>query len=156
MLYYIFRYFKNIVANHKGFYKHNFDDLRYHNIFSIFNFKVTDLPDEDLLSHFNASNDFISDCIERQGGSCLVHCFRGRSRSATVVAAYLMHKNGYSAHKAIAKIRSKRPSINPHESFMAQLKMYESMDYTIDTTNIQLKVSLPFNNFYLLRINNIL
>jgi protein-tyrosine phosphatase len=102
---------------------------------------VTDLPDEDLLSHFNASNEFINDCIERQGGACLVHCFRGRSRSATVVAAYLMHKHGYSAQKAIAKIRSKRPSINPHESFLAQLKMYESMDYSIDTTNIQLKVN---------------
>ena len=102
---------------------------------------MTDLPDEDLLSHFNASNEFINDCIERQGGACLVHCFRGRSRSATVVAAYLMHKHGYSAQKAISKIRSKRPSINPHESFLAQLKMYESMDYSIDTSNIQLKVN---------------
>ena len=105
---------------------------------------MTDLPDEDLLSHFDSSNDFISDCIERQGGSCLVHCFRGRSRSATVVAAYLMLKHGYSATKALAKIRSRRPSINPHESFQAQLKMYEAMDYTIDATNIQLKVGILF------------
>ena len=50
-----------------------------------------------------------------------------------------MHKHGYSSQKAISKIRSKRPSINPHASFMAQLQMYEAMDYTIDTTNIQLK-----------------
>ena len=101
---------------------------------------MTDLPDEDLLSHFDTCNEFISDCIERKGSACLVHCFRGRSRSATVVAAYLMHKHGYSAQKAINKIRSKRPSIIPHECFLAQLKMYEAMDYTIDTTNIQLKV----------------
>ena len=110
-------------------------------------FQVTDLPDEDLLSHFDSANDFINDCVERESGACLIHCFRGRSRSATVAAAYLMHKHGYSSQKAISKIRSKRPSINPHASFMAQLQMYEAMDYTIDTTNIQLKVSLPFNKF---------
>ena len=66
-----------------------------------------------------------------------------------------MHKHGYSSQKAISKIRSKRPSINPHASFMAQLQMYEAMDYTIDTTNIQLKVSLPFNKFLFAK-NNIL
>ena len=70
-----------------------------------------------------------------------------------MVAAYLMHKHGYTAQKAIAKIRSKRPSVNPHESFLAQLKMYEAMDYTIDTTNIQLKVEKYYYLFQSISLN---
>ena len=46
--------------------------------------QVTDLPEEDLLSHFQSSNAFIEDGLSKDG-AVLVHCYRGRSRSATVI-----------------------------------------------------------------------
>ena len=45
--------------------------------------KVADMPHTDLLSHLPEAVDFISAALEG-GGSCLVHCMAGVSRSATV------------------------------------------------------------------------
>ena len=100
---------------------------------------MTDLPEEDLLSHFTTSNAFIEDGLSKDG-AVLVHCYRGRSRSATVIVAFLMQKHGYSAERALAKVKSKREIIQPHHSFLAQLKLYENMDFSIDPANLQLKM----------------
>ena len=104
-----------------------------------FSLQVTDLPEEDLLSHFTGSNAFIQDGLAKDG-AVLVHCYRGRSRSATVVVAFLMQKHGYSAERALAKVRGKREIIQPHDSFLAQLKLYENMDFSIDPENLQFKM----------------
>ena len=97
------------------------------------------MPEEDLLSYFPTSNAFIEDGMAKDG-AVLVHCYRGRSRSATVVVAFLMQKHGYSAERALAKVRSKREIIQPHESFLAQLKLFENMDYALDPGNLQFKM----------------
>ena len=104
-----------------------------------FIFQVTDMPEEDLLSHFEESNAFIADCLAKEG-AVLIHCYRGRSRSATVVVAFLMQKHGYSAERALAKVRNRREIIQPHDSFLAQLKLFENMDFTIDPANLQFKM----------------
>ena len=54
------------------------------NTVSALTLQVTDLPEEDLLSHFQSSNAFIEDGLSKDG-AVLVHCYRGRSRSATVI-----------------------------------------------------------------------
>ena len=97
------------------------------------------MPEEDLLSHFTVSNTFIEDGLAKDG-AVLVHCYRGRSRSATVVVAFLMQKHGYSAERALSKVRSKREIIQPHDSFLAQLRLYENMDFPIDAGNLQFKM----------------
>ena len=103
------------------------------------------MPEEDLLSHFEESNAFIADCLAKEG-AVLIHCYRGRSRSATVMVAFLMQKHGYSAERALAKVRNRREIIQPHDSFLAQLKLFENMDFTIDPGNLQFKMFRYYKN----------
>lgn len=51
--------------------------------------QVCDNEDSDISSIFDEACDFI-DYVEQTGQRVLVHCFEGRSRSVTLVLAYLM------------------------------------------------------------------
>lgn len=53
-------------------------------------------------------------------GKVVVHCYQGVSRSATIVAAFLMLKRGMSAEEALKTLRKKR-EIFPNEGFLNQL-----------------------------------
>ena len=83
-----------------------------------------DVDWEDLESKFQESNGFISQEID-DGRSVLVHCVQGKSRSATLVAAYLMRYHGMTAQEAIDHIHSKRPLADPNPGFRRQLQSYE-------------------------------
>jgi len=52
-----------------------------------------------------------------------VHCMAGRSRSATVVLAYLMTRHGMSLADAYQFLKSKRPGISPNLGYMGLLLM---------------------------------
>lgn len=83
---------------------------------------VYDDPDEDISRYFNESNRFIQKA--RKKGGVLVHCFAGQSRSATLVAAYLIACEGLDALAALSLIRKNRPSAQPNTGFMRQLRTY--------------------------------
>ena len=51
--------------------------------------QVKDVEDENIAAYFGDACSFIEHA-EKDGKTILVHCFEGKSRSATVVLAYLM------------------------------------------------------------------
>ncbi|KAH7293146.1 hypothetical protein KP509_28G013800 [Ceratopteris richardii] len=51
--------------------------------------EVSDQENADIGSKFHEAYGFLTAC-ENSGGKCLVHCFEGRSRSVTIILAYLM------------------------------------------------------------------
>ena len=51
----------------------------------------------------------------------------GISRSATVVAAYLVFRHGLTPLQAVAWIRAQRPIVNPNPGFKEQLDDYYSV-----------------------------
>ncbi|KAI7690978.1 dual specificity protein phosphatase 12 [Hortaea werneckii] len=88
--------------------------------------EVDDVDDENLLEHFPSCNDFIQDALDA-GGGVFVHCAMGKSRSATVVCAYLMRRYGITSDQALSQIREARPLCEPNEGFWKQLELYHAM-----------------------------
>jgi len=88
--------------------------------------QVDDDPNENLLRRFRETNSFIDDAL-REGGGVFVHCAMGKSRSATVVCAYLMWKDGVSPHEALKQLCEGRPVCSPNPGFMEQLEIYNHM-----------------------------
>ncbi|CAG9336283.1 MKP2_5 [Blepharisma stoltei] len=85
---------------------------------------VIDDPKENLSAHFKECFEFIKEAIA-SGGTVLVHCFAGVSRSSTVVIGYLMTYSKMSMKDAMAFVKSKRPWIQPNYGFLQQLRKYE-------------------------------
>jgi Dual specificity phosphatase, catalytic domain len=84
---------------------------------------VADEGDFDLYSLFPITNRLIDDGLARRH-SVLVHCHAGVSRSATVVAAYLMQRNCWTQEDTIGYMQEHRHAVNPNAGFRAQLNRY--------------------------------
>ncbi|CAE7192697.1 hypothetical protein CFE70_007049 [Pyrenophora teres f. teres 0-1] len=88
--------------------------------------EVDDVDDENLLEHFPATNAFIREGL-KGGGGVLVHCAMGKSRSATIVIAYLMQEHNISPSEALSHLRQARSICEPNDGFMKQLELYGEM-----------------------------
>jgi protein-tyrosine phosphatase len=85
--------------------------------------KMYDTLDQDLFVYFGESFKFIDDCLNIPNGRILVHCNAGVSRSASIVIAYLMHKNHFDSFtSAYEHVKKCRPVIHPNPNFIQQLK----------------------------------
>ncbi len=56
-----------------------------------------------------------------------VHCIEGKSRSASIVIAFLMDVEGMSLQDAYALLKRGRPIANPNEGFQIQLQHHENL-----------------------------
>nr|AFK39190.1 unknown [Medicago truncatula] len=85
---------------------------------------VADKEDTNLKQHFEECFDFIDEA-KSNGGSVLVHCYAGRSRSVTIIVAYLMKSRGMSLSEALQHVKCKRPQATPNRGFIRQLEDFE-------------------------------
>lgn len=66
---------------------------------------------------------------EAKRPTVLVHCQKGRSRSATIVMAYLIKANGWTVTEALTYCTKRRPSVEPNIGFLSALgEWQEAMD----------------------------
>lgn len=89
-----------------------------------FRVAVADSHDENISQHFDSAVAFMTGAIS-SGGSVLVHCREGRSRSVTVVIAYLMMEKKWMLAQAYETMEAIAPDININEGFKRQLMELE-------------------------------
>ncbi|THH32571.1 hypothetical protein EUX98_g1620 [Antrodiella citrinella] len=98
--------------------------------FTHLHIEVTDTDDTDILTHFIPVITFIQKELDKRRG-VLVHCFAGISRSATLVAAYLMYTRGLDPADALKHIRQYRSNVNPNEGFLIQLDIFHKSAFLL-------------------------
>ncbi|KAF8586031.1 phosphotyrosine protein, partial [Ramaria rubella] len=86
---------------------------------------LADTPAADLLSQLPRTTAFIAAALQDTRARVLVHCWRGVSRSAGVVAGFLVATAGMTAEAAVALLKGKRSVVEPNSGFMRQLRQYE-------------------------------
>lgn len=92
-----------------------------------FTYKVLpllDAPGQDLLEYFDSAIAFIEAAVAG-GGAVLVHCFAGKSRSTSMVVAYMMQTKRMSLKQCLSIIRRTRPIAEPNAGFAAQLLIWQ-------------------------------
>ncbi|XP_009076563.1 PREDICTED: dual specificity phosphatase DUPD1 [Acanthisitta chloris] len=89
--------------------------LEYHGV------EADDLPTFDLSQFFYSASKFIDHALQDERSKVLVHCAMGRSRSATLVLAYLMIYKNMTVVDAIKQV-SRHRCILPNRGFLKQLR----------------------------------
>jgi len=101
-------------------------DALYPDDFHYMLIRAHDYELQDLISYFNAANDFIKTAL-KNNGVILIHCMGGVSRSTTVLSAYILESQLSSVKSTLALITQKRSFINPNPGFREQLDLYEKV-----------------------------
>ncbi|KAF0920799.1 hypothetical protein E2562_037216 [Oryza meyeriana var. granulata] len=85
-------------------------------LFDYRNFSINDDENADISDVFQDASDFI-DYVEHLHGKVLVHCFEGKSRSATVVLAYLMLRKKFTLLEAWNMLKKVHRRAHPNDGF---------------------------------------
>eukprot|EP00029_Vermamoeba_vermiformis_P004577 TRINITY_DN15125_c0_g1_i1.p1 TRINITY_DN15125_c0_g1~~TRINITY_DN15125_c0_g1_i1.p1 ORF type:complete len:172 (-),score=18.48 TRINITY_DN15125_c0_g1_i1:71-511(-) len=99
---------------------------------------IEDHPSKNVAQFFSQSNEFIEKHLNA-GESVLVHCEQGCVRSPTLVLAFLLHYKRWTLRQSIVHLRTVRPIILPHNSFIRQALELEN--------KLLGKMSLNIENF---------
>lgn len=85
---------------------------------------IADCGSVVLKNYFPAVFAFINNALD-SGGRILVHCFAGKSRSASFVIAYLMKYQAMSFKHAFEHVQKHRTVVEPNLGFELQLYAFE-------------------------------
>lgn len=85
-------------------------------LFEYRNFSIKDDDNADISDLFQDGSDFI-DYVDHLRGKVLVHCFEGKSRSATVVLAYLMLRKNCTLLEAWNMLKKVHRRAHPNDGF---------------------------------------
>lgn len=107
----------HIISVIEGFIPPYPDDFNYLVI------NALDTQNTNLIDSFEVSNDFIDDAV-MDNSKILIHCQAGRSRSVTILAAYMIKTFGMEVELVLNLIRNKRSIIEPNKYFVSQLEKY--------------------------------
>ena len=102
----------------------------YPNTFTYLSISIRDKDYSNLLSCIPACNIFIEAGLE-SGGSVLVHCTGGRSRSAAIITAYLMSSKRILFEEAFASVKTARSLASCNAGFESQLRAYGEMEHDV-------------------------
>ncbi|CAK4712539.1 hypothetical protein AeMF1_020588 [Aphanomyces euteiches] len=108
--------------------------------------------EDDYEEHLFSKLPYLLHCIERflqeePEGNILVHCIAGVSRSASIVAAYLMVKENLDPQAALNQIRLSRPWVDPNSHFLDHLTLFHQIHSHVEVESpilaAALNVELP-------------
>jgi len=85
---------------------------------------VEDMVDDHQHHTFEEAFKVIDNAVNEKR-PVLIHCARGRSRSATIVIGYLMTRNNWTLREAYSHVKERRPIIGPHSHLQDQLLTFE-------------------------------
>ncbi|CAG02145.1 unnamed protein product, partial [Tetraodon nigroviridis] len=88
----------------------------------VFHVPVQDRPHAPLRDYFEPVAEQIN---QNHTGATLVHCEAGRSRSPTLLMAYLMRSEGLNLREAYKVVLESRQFVRPNAGFWLQLIDYE-------------------------------
>lgn len=88
---------------------------------------LDDTMEADLMCKLAEACDWIEESMNQADGGIMVHCQLGQSRSASMVIAYLMRKQGMEYQKALDKVKFKRSIVRPNPGFQKQLQLWGDM-----------------------------
>ncbi|KAI3455141.1 hypothetical protein Pfo_011804 [Paulownia fortunei] len=91
-------------------------DSQFPELFEYKNFSICDNEDTNISDIFQEAHDFINH-VEQIGGKVLVHCFEGKSRSATLVLAYLMLRKNFTLLQAWNALKQAHRRAQPNDGF---------------------------------------
>ncbi|WWD16052.1 hypothetical protein CI109_100477 [Kwoniella shandongensis] len=96
-------------------------------------FKYYRIPMRDIVEEsgvaqgMRESCDFLDDA-RLHSAPTYVHCKAGKSRSVTVVLAYLIHANAWTLKTSYAYVAERRKGISPNIGFVAELMQFEESE----------------------------
>jgi len=105
----------NVSEDIENFYPRHFAYLR---------IPVNDSPNTKIIKFFDCANQFIREKV-KNGGSVLVHCQKGDSRSVTIILCYLLKYHNISLKEAIDLLQTKGISHILNKGFVNQLSIFE-------------------------------
>jgi protein phosphatase slingshot len=92
----------------------------YPNDYKYLQLKLEDSPQQSIYQVLEPSYKFIYNAMGN-GGTVLIHCHMGKSRSVSIVIYFLMKLNGWTYLQALNYIRQRRSIANPNSGFARQL-----------------------------------